>query len=67
MLQAFFCNMRKAIRLACLCLLSTSLLRAQTTSDQIILQTLQTAGNVDRISLNAPGLTADELKQQLDL
>ncbi len=67
MLWAFFCNMRKAIRLACLCLLSTSLLRAQATHDQIILQTLQTAGNVDRISLNVPGLTPHELKQQLDL
>jgi beta-glucosidase len=59
--------MRKAIRLACLCLLSTSLLSAQTTQDQIILQTLQTPGNVDRVSLNATGLTPDELRRQVDL
>ena len=67
MLWAFFCSMRKAIRLACLCLLSTSLLKAQTTNDQIILQTLQTPGNVDRISLNATGLTPGQLRRQVEL
>ena len=54
--------MKKAIRLACLFLLSTSALSAQT-----ILQTLQTPGNVDRISLDAPGWTPAGLKRQLEL
>lgn len=66
--------MRKAIWLACLFLLSTSLLRAQksaiissTTSGQALLLTLETPGNIDRISLKAPGLTATEFRKQVEL
>jgi beta-glucosidase len=59
--------MKKAIRLACLCLLSVSFLQAQTTGDQTFLQTLQTPGNVDRVSVDAPGFTPDELRRQVEL
>ncbi|HEV2481267.1 MAG TPA: glycoside hydrolase family 3 N-terminal domain-containing protein [Puia sp.] len=66
--------MRKAIRLACLCLLATFTLRAQnsniattTENDSSILLTLQTPGNVDRVSLDAAGLTSIELKRHVAL
>jgi len=71
--------MRKAIRLACLFLLSTSLLRAQKTTiisatasanaagDQTLLLTLQTPGNIDRVSLDIPDLTASRLRRRVEL
>src|ERR1700744_3572409 len=71
---AFFCNMRKAIRSACLCLFATATLRAQNTNvatttvnDSSILLTLQTPGNIDRVSLDAAGMTAAELKRHAGL
>jgi beta-glucosidase len=67
--------MSKAIRLACLCLLSTSFLRAQfvapaavtAANDSSILLTLQTPGNVDRVSLDGSRLTAAELRRRVEL
>jgi beta-glucosidase len=71
--------MRKAIRLACLFLLSASLLRAQKATiisasesanaagDQTLLLTLQTPGNIDHISLDIPGLPADRFRHKLEL
>src|SRR6185437_1521873 len=71
--------MRKAIRLACLFLLSTSLLRAQKSAvisatasvnaagDQTLLLTLRTPGNIDRISLDIPDLAAKRLRRRVEL
>src|SRR6185437_13150622 len=71
--------MRKAIWLACLFLLSTSLLRAQRSAiisataslnaagDQTLLLTLQTPGNIDRISLDIPDLTASRFRRRVEL
>lgn len=71
--------MRKAIRLACLFLLSTSLLRAQKSAvisatasvnaagDQTLLLTLRTPGNIDRISLDIPDLAAKGLRRRVEL